>query len=70
MADFPIPDIQTHGAAYKVSVQTDRRGAVLIAYTKDPESGQITRSLIRFDWSSVDYIKHRLGMKHRLGAES
>ncbi|MFD3834176.1 hypothetical protein [Streptomyces sp. NPDC058621] len=57
---YDIPDIQTHGAAYKMSVQTDARGAVLVAYTRDATTGAVTRSHIRIDPAGVDYIRHRL----------
>ncbi|MEV0324580.1 hypothetical protein ACIBKX_40310 [Streptomyces sp. NPDC050658] len=59
---IPTPDIQTFGAVFRMSVQTDSRGAVLLAYTRDAETGAVTRSLIRFDWAGVDYLKRRLGV--------
>lgn len=57
---IPIPDIQTYGAAFRMSIQTDSKGAVLLAYTRDAETGALTRSLIRFDWAGVAYLKSRL----------
>ncbi|WP_143667110.1 DUF2637 domain-containing protein [Streptomyces sp. FBKL.4005] len=33
---FDIPDVQITGTVYKMNVQTDRKGAVLVAYTRDP----------------------------------
>lgn len=57
---FPVPDIQTFGAATKLQVQTDSRGAVLVAYTTDAESGKVTRSQIRVDPAGVAYIRRRL----------
>ncbi|MFF3748589.1 hypothetical protein [Streptomyces kronopolitis] len=55
-----IPDIQIFGTVYKMSLQTDVNGAVLVAYTKDRETGRIGRTFIRFDLAGVDYIKRRL----------
>ncbi|MFG3001899.1 hypothetical protein [Streptomyces sp. NPDC048340] len=55
-----IPAVTTYGAAYRMNVQTDANGAVLVAYTKDAESGAVTRSQIRFDPSAVAYIRRRL----------
>ncbi|WP_030872595.1 hypothetical protein [Streptomyces sp. NRRL F-2747] len=57
---FDVPAVQTYGAAYKLNVQTDGRGAVLVAYTRDAETGAVTRSQIRVDLAGVDYIKRRL----------
>jgi hypothetical protein len=57
---IPPPDLQTFGAVFRMSVQTDSRGAVLLAYTRDAETGAVTRSLIRFDWAGVDYLRRRL----------
>ncbi|MFI6006907.1 hypothetical protein ACIA98_42390 [Streptomyces sp. NPDC051366] len=57
---FEIPAVQTYGAAYKLNVQTDARGAVLVAYTRDAETGAVTRSQIRIDLAGVDYIQRRL----------
>ncbi|TLQ38623.1 hypothetical protein [Streptomyces marianii] len=56
-----IPDIQIHGTVYRMSVQTDPRGAVLVAYTKDAETGAVGRTFIRFDLAGVDYLRRRLG---------
>nr|WSX25653.1 hypothetical protein OG690_38580 [Streptomyces tubercidicus] len=55
-----IPDIQISGTVYKMSVQTDAQGAVLVAYARDRETGRIGRTFIRFDLAAVDYIKRRL----------
>ncbi|MGW8558145.1 hypothetical protein [Streptomyces tubercidicus] len=55
-----IPDIQISGTVIKMSMQTDAKGAVLVAYTKDGETGSVGRSFIRFDLAGVDYIKRRL----------
>ncbi|MFB9594056.1 hypothetical protein [Streptomyces racemochromogenes] len=57
---FDLPDVQTYGAAYKVAVQTDARGAVLVAYTRDAESGAVTRSSIRLDPGAAAYVRRRL----------
>ncbi|MEU6996645.1 hypothetical protein ABZ953_39090 [Streptomyces sp. NPDC046465] len=53
------PDIEIFGTVYKLTVQTDRQGAVLVAYTRD-ENGSIGRSWIRLDQTAVDYVKRRL----------
>ncbi|OYP10156.1 hypothetical protein CFC35_41695 [Streptomyces sp. FBKL.4005] len=57
---FDIPDVQITGTVYKMNVQTDRKGAVLVAYTRDPETGRIGRSFIRFDAAGINYIQRRL----------
>ncbi|MGW6617833.1 hypothetical protein ACWGA0_30820 [Streptomyces erythrochromogenes] len=57
---FPVPDIQTFGTAYKLNVQTDSRGAVLVAYTRDAATGAVTRSQIRIDPAGSAYIRRRL----------
>ncbi|MFE3996540.1 hypothetical protein ACFXPW_33380 [Streptomyces goshikiensis] len=57
---YDVPDVQTHGAVYRMSVQTDARGAVLVAYTRDAETGAVTRSLLRIDPAGVAYIRRRL----------
>ncbi|MCB5181883.1 hypothetical protein [Streptomyces antimicrobicus] len=57
---FDVPDVQTFGAVYRMSVQTDARGAVLVAYTRDPETGSVTRSSLRIDWAGAAYIRRRL----------
>ncbi|WP_274919458.1 hypothetical protein [Streptomyces sp. WZ-12] len=62
-----IPDIEISGAVYRMSMQTDAKGAVLVAYTKDPETGRIGRSFIRFDLAGVDYLRRRLGTGAELG---
>ncbi|MDX2802311.1 hypothetical protein [Streptomyces scabiei] len=56
-----IPDVQIFGAVFKMNVQTDSKGAVLVAYTRDAETGRIGRSFIRFDLAGVNYIRRRLG---------
>ncbi|WP_413751715.1 hypothetical protein NRF20_00040 (plasmid) [Streptomyces sp. R-74717] len=56
-----VPDTQIYGAAYKVSVQTDTEGAVIVAYTRDPETGRIGRSWIRLNPAGADYVRRRLG---------
>lgn len=56
-----IPDTQIFGTVYKMTLQTDRKGAVLVAYTRDAETGKVGRSFIRFDLTGVDYIRRRLG---------
>lgn len=57
---FDIPDVQIIGTVYKMNVQTDTKGAVLVAYTRDAEGG-IGRSFIRFDAAGINYIQRRLG---------
>ncbi|MEV0097356.1 hypothetical protein [Streptomyces sp. NPDC050738] len=57
---FDIPDVQTHGDVYRMTVQTDARGAVLVAYTRDRETGAVTRSQLRFNRAGVDYVRRRL----------
>ncbi|MEU2455864.1 hypothetical protein ABZ605_37965 [Streptomyces sp. NPDC012765] len=57
---FDVPDVQTYGAAYKLNVQTDSRGAVLVAYTRDAATGAVTRSQIRIDPAGAAYIRRRL----------
>ncbi|WP_327135919.1 hypothetical protein OG311_38115 (plasmid) [Streptomyces sp. NBC_01343] len=57
---FDVPDVQTYGEAYKIIVQTDARGAVLVAYTRDAETGAVTRSQIRVDPAGASYIRRRL----------
>ncbi|MGW2089098.1 hypothetical protein [Streptomyces sp. NPDC001880] len=56
---FDVPDVQIYGTAYKVSVQIDCRGAVLVAYTKD-DRGKVGRSHIRLDPAAIDYVIRRL----------
>ncbi|MEU5547534.1 hypothetical protein AB0G85_35090 [Streptomyces sioyaensis] len=55
-----VPDVEIVGTAYKMSLQTDAEGAVLVAYTKDRETGRLGRSFIRFDLAGTSYLKHRL----------
>ncbi|MFJ4888261.1 hypothetical protein, partial [Streptomyces sp. NPDC088731] len=57
---FDVPDVRTYGVVYKMSMQADSRGAVLLAYTKDPETGQITRTQLRIDLAGVAYMRGRL----------
>ncbi|WP_030775267.1 hypothetical protein [Streptomyces sp. NRRL F-2664] len=57
---FDVPDVQTYGTAYKLNVQTDRNGAVLVAYTRDATTGAVTRSQIRIDPAGSAYIRRRL----------
>ncbi|MEU3065040.1 hypothetical protein [Streptomyces subrutilus] len=56
---YDVPDVHTYGDAYKMSVQTDSRGAVLVAYTRDAASGAVTRSAIRIDPAGVAYLQRR-----------
>ena len=56
-----VPDVQIIGTVYKMSVQTDTRGAVLVAYSRDAATGRIGRSFIRFDAVGINYIQRRLG---------
>ncbi|MFJ2629973.1 hypothetical protein ACIO6T_43300 [Streptomyces sp. NPDC087532] len=56
---FDVPDVQIYGTAYKLAVQIDRRGAVLVAYTKD-DRGKVGRSHIRLDPAAIDYVIRRL----------
>lgn len=57
---FDVPDVQTHGDVYKMTVQTDARGAVLVAYTRDAATGAVTRSHLRIDPAGAAYIRRRL----------
>ncbi|MFG2395196.1 hypothetical protein ACGFYF_41020 [Streptomyces lavendulae] len=57
---FEVPSISTFGAVYRMSIQTDARGAVLVAYTRDSETGRVTRSSLRFDQAGVAYVRRRL----------
>lgn len=57
---FEVPSINTFGAVYRMSIQTDARGAVLVAYTRDPETGRVTRSSLRVDQAGAAYIRRRL----------
>ena len=57
---FDIPDVQITGTVYKMSVQTDTKGAVLVAYSRDAQTGAIGRSFIRFDAAGINYIQRRL----------
>ncbi|MFF0747341.1 hypothetical protein ACFYVL_43880 [Streptomyces sp. NPDC004111] len=57
---FAVPDVQTYGTVEKMTVQTDRQGAVLVAYTTDAETGQVTRSSLRFNHPGIAYILRRL----------
>ncbi|MCB5181497.1 hypothetical protein [Streptomyces antimicrobicus] len=57
---FDVPDVQTYGYVYRMSVQTDARGAVLVAYTCDSETGAVTRSSLRIDPAGAAYIRRRL----------
>ena len=57
---FDVPDVQIIGIAYKLTWQTDQRGAVLVAYSRDAETGRIGRSFLRFDQAAVDYLRRRL----------
>ncbi|WKK24129.1 hypothetical protein QZH56_36755 [Streptomyces olivoreticuli] len=54
-----VPDVEITGTVYKMTFQTDRDGAVLVAYTKD-DGGRIGRSWIRLDLAAVDYMQRRL----------
>ncbi|MEU4850579.1 hypothetical protein [Streptomyces gilvosporeus] len=54
-----VPDVQISGTVIDMTVQTDRQGAVLVAYTRDAD-GRIGRSFIRFDLVGVEYIRRRL----------
>lgn len=54
-----ISDVEIVGTVYKLTLQTDSRGAVLVAYTRG-DNGQIGRSWIRLDRSATDYMKQRL----------
>ncbi|MBC9730227.1 hypothetical protein [Streptomyces sp. TRM68367] len=56
-----IPDVQIFGTVFKMNVQTDSKGAVLVAYSRDAETGRIGRSFIRFDLAGVSYVRRRLG---------
>ncbi|MFD4483233.1 hypothetical protein ACFWPU_44995 [Streptomyces sp. NPDC058471] len=56
-----VPDVQTFGTVYRVNWQTDARGAVLVAYSRDTTTGTTTRTFIRFDQPAVDYLRHRIG---------
>ncbi|MFJ2202374.1 hypothetical protein [Streptomyces violaceusniger] len=58
---FDIPDVQIFGTVFKMNVQTDSKGAVLVAYSRDAETGRIGRSFIRFDLTGVEYVRRRLG---------
>ncbi|MEU9396917.1 hypothetical protein AB0D86_43870 [Streptomyces sp. NPDC048324] len=62
-SDVPsdVPDVQIFGTVFKMNVQTDAKGAVLVAYTRDAETGKVGRSFIRFDLTGVNYIRRRLG---------
>lgn len=55
-----VPDIEVSGTVIKMNVQTDKNGAVLVAYTRDAETGKLGRSFIRFDLTGVNYIRRRL----------
>ncbi|MFE9222611.1 hypothetical protein ACFYN3_40750 [Streptomyces lavendulae] len=57
---FPVPDVTTYGDADRVTVRLDARGAVLVAYTTDAETGTVTRSSIRLDPAAVAYVRRRL----------
>lgn len=56
-----VPDVQIFGTVFKMNVQTDSKGAVLVAYSRDAETGRVGRSFIRFDLTGVSYIRRRLG---------
>lgn len=53
------PDVEIFGSVYRMTVQTDNNGAVLVAYTRD-ENGRTGRTWIRMDQATVDYLKQRL----------
>ncbi|MEU3756383.1 hypothetical protein AB0H17_27090 [Streptomyces olivoreticuli] len=54
-----VPDVEITGTVYKMTFQTDHKGAVLVAYTKD-DDGRIGRSWLRLDLAAADYMKRRL----------
>ncbi|MFI5987380.1 hypothetical protein ACIBEA_41755 [Streptomyces sp. NPDC051555] len=66
--EFDIPAVRTYGAAYRIAVHTDSRGAVMVAYTRDGESGAVTRSEIRLDPGTVAYVLRRLGAREETPA--
>ncbi|MFF1594311.1 hypothetical protein ACFVY0_40440 [Streptomyces sp. NPDC058286] len=57
---FDIPDDRIIGTVYKMSVQTDALGAVIVAYSRDAETGRIGRSFLRFDLAGAEYVRRRL----------
>lgn len=57
---FDVPDVQTFGEVYRLTVHTDSRGAVIVAYTRDGETGAVTRSQLRVDLAASAYIRRRL----------
>ncbi len=54
-----VPDVEIVGTVYKMTFQTDKKGAVLVAYTRD-DNGKIGRSWIRLDGMATNYIRQRL----------
>jgi hypothetical protein len=54
-----IPDVQIIGTVYKMTFQTDSQGAVLVAYSRDKDTGKIGRSWLRFDAAGLDYVARR-----------
>ncbi|MGW2866344.1 hypothetical protein [Streptomyces sp. NPDC001205] len=61
-----IPAVEITGTVYRLTVQTDRQGAVLVAYTRDDE-GRVCRSWLRMDGAAADYIRRRLSGADALG---
>lgn len=54
-----IPDVEIIGTVYKMTFQTDRNGAVLVAHTR-AEDGTLGRSWIRLDHAAVEYVRQRI----------
>ncbi|MFB7747418.1 hypothetical protein ACFXPM_34135 [Streptomyces sp. NPDC059095] len=63
------PDVEITGDVYKMTFQTDRQGAVLVAYSKDTD-GRIGRSWLRLSQAAADYIGARLGHAAEIRRES
>ncbi|MET9366107.1 hypothetical protein ABZX93_35125 [Streptomyces sp. NPDC006632] len=53
------PDVEIIGTVTKMTFQTDRQGAVLVAYTRT-DDGRVGRSWLRLDRAGADYIRRRL----------
>ncbi|MFJ4717464.1 hypothetical protein [Streptomyces sp. NPDC088785] len=43
-----------------MNFQFDRLGAVLVAYSRDAQTGEVTRSWLRFDQAGTAYLRQRL----------
>ncbi|MFE9413924.1 hypothetical protein ACFYN0_34840 [Streptomyces sp. NPDC006704] len=63
------PDVEIIGGVTKMTFQTDRQGAVLVAYTRN-DDGTIGRAWLRLNGAGVDYIRRRLDDRVEIKRES